>query len=172
MFIRLFMLLLVVMFIMPITRASSGDNDRFKKIDAQGREMEDSSSKWDIVLDSKTGLYWEVKSIDESIHSNSVIYNYAAANDEFVKELNESNFGRFSDWRLPTEDEMFDLKVKKKGDEVATNLNFFPNTRPARYMAHSWCGSRSEYQEGSVKFGKERTKGGKYVRAVRGKPLE
>jgi len=170
--IKLQLLLIMMMFAMPTSQASSGTNDRLRKIDVQGYEVADSATEWAMVLDTKTSLYWEVKTVDESFHSNSVIYNYAAANDEFVKALNKSKFGGFSDWRLPTEDEMFDLKVKKKGDEAATNLNYFPNTRPAKYMAHSWCGSRSEHQEGSVKFGKERTKGGKYVRAVRGKPLE
>lgn len=155
----------------PANIISAEVDERFQKIDDQGNTVDDGASTWAIVLDTKTGLYWEVKTVDESIHSNSAKYTYANAGI-FLDNLNKSNFGGYSDWRLPTEDEIFEIKQKKKGNEAYTNFNYFPNTMPSKYLAHGWCGSKSAFQESSVKFGKQRVKGGKYVRAVRGKPLE
>jgi len=170
--IRIYLLLFLVVVAMPITVVSAGVDERFRKIDTQGNEVTDDAATWAMVLDTKTGFYWEVKTVDESIHSNSAKYSYIAADKEFLGELNKSSFGGFSDWRIPTEDEIYELKKKKKGGEAAINLYYFPNTIPSKYMAHGWCGSKSEYQESSVKFGKQRIKGAKYVRAVHGKSLD
>jgi hypothetical protein len=170
--IRMYLLLLLMMVALPITVTSAEVDERLKKIDVQGNELANDVATWAMVLDTKTGFYWEVKTLDESIHSNSARYSYNAADEEFLGELNKSSFGGFSDWRIPTEDEIYELKKKKKGDEAAINLYYFPNTIPSKYIAHGWCGSKSEYQESSVKFGKQRIKGSKYVRAVHGKSLD
>jgi len=169
--IKMHMLFLLVVIVMPVNVISAEVDERFQKIDAQGNKVADDAATWASVLDTTTGLYWEVKTEDESIHSNSAKYTYAEA-DKFIDDLNKSKFGGYSDWRLPTQDEIYEIKKKKKGDEAYTNFHYFPNTMPSKYLAHGWCGSKSEFQEASVKFGKKRVKGGKYVRAVRGKPLE
>lgn len=146
---------------------------RFIKLDGQGNELADDAKEWAMVFDSQNDLYWEVKSADDSIHSNNATFTYEMVKDNFVAKVNESNFGGYSDWRLPTTQELASLKVRKKdSSEALVDLAYFPAAMPARYMSMGWCGSRSEYQEESVKFGNEKCEGGKYVRLVRGKPLE
>ena len=154
-----------------ITTAAA--SERFKKMDAQSNELPDDAKEWAIVFDTQYGLYWEVKRADKSIHSKEDTYTYSNVNDNFVAKINEENFGGYSDWRLPATDELALLKKRKKNSpEALIDLQYFPETLPARYMSHGWCGSKSEYQEENVKFGKQKIKGVKYVRAVRGKPLE
>lgn len=147
--------------------------DRFTKMDGQGQALPDDAKEWAMVFDAEYGLYWEVKSADGSIHAKERAYTFAAAKEIFVAEVNAEKLGGYNDWRLPATSELGLLKIKKeKSAEALIDLQYFPETMPARYMSLGWCGSKSEYQEESVKFGKLKVKGGKYVMAVRGKPLE
>lgn len=162
--------LIVMVLLVAVTAASAAA--RFKKMDAQGNELADDAQEWAIVYDTSEELYWEVKSSDDSIHSKENTYTYTDVKENFVDKINAENFGGHSDWRLPATNELGVLKVRKKNSPAALiDLQYFPETLPSRYMSHGWCGSKSEYQEESVKFGKQKSKNGKYVRAVRGKPL-
>lgn len=166
---RVFIPIFVVCFL-AITVVSA--SARLKKMDGQGNELPDDAREWAIVFDTESELYWEVKSADNSIHSKDDTYTYEGVKEAFVAKINAENFGGHSDWRLPSTGELAGLKVKKKNSpEALIDLQYFPETQASRYMSHGWCGSRSEYQEESVKFGKQKTDD-KYVRAVRGKPLE
>lgn len=162
---KCFLMLLICIAI--ATPAVAGE--RFVKMDAQGNELADDAANWVMVKDQKEGLYWEVKMADDSIHAKQQTTKYANAEEEFISKLNTAAFGGFSDWRLPSTDELNALVVK--GETPAIDVSYFPNTMPSRYISLGWCGSKSAPQEESVKFGKEPSEGGKYVRAVRGKPL-
>ena len=153
--------------------SSVSASERYKKIDAQGNQLPDDAKEWAIVYDTKFDLYWEIKSVDESIHSNQGTYTYTNVNDKFFTRINAEKLGGHSDWRLPTTGELAGIRKRKKDSpEALVDLQYFPQTLPSKYLSQGWCGSRSEYQEESVKFGKKKVKGGKYVRAVRGQPLE
>jgi hypothetical protein len=169
--IQLLLLIFFAVFFCFVTSASA--SERYKKIDAQGKELPDDAKEWAIVYDTKFDLYWEVKSADDSIHSNKDTYTFTNVEENFLAKINDERLGGHADWRLPTTDELATIRVRKKNSpEALVDLNFFPQTLPSRYMSQGWCGSRSEYQEESIKFGKEKVKGVKYVRAVRGQPLE
>ena len=161
-----FVLFLVGLLVLTST-ASAGD---MKKMDALGTELPDDATSWAIVFEPGSGLYWEVKTDDDSIHSNKKVYKFSKVNEELVDKLNEEKFGGFTDWRLPTTGELSALK--EKGKVPAIDQSYFPNTMPSRYLSYGWCGSKSEFQPESVKLGKEKSKGGKYAMATRGKPLE
>lgn len=161
----------IVCFLALSTLAAAAD--RFKKMDAQGKELPADAPGWAIIFDTKSELYWEVKTADKSSHAKDAVYTYTNVKDNFVAKINAENFGGHSDWRLPATDELAGLKKRKKNSpEALIDLQYFPETQPGRYMSVGWCGSKSEYQEESIKFGKQKVKGAKYVRAVRGKPLE
>lgn len=139
--------------------------DRFVKLDRQGKALPEDAGQWAMVLDRKTDLYWEVKTTDGSIHDRERTFSYEGAREELIRELNAANFGGFSDWRLPTTDELRSLLVK--GVEPYIDQAFFPHTVPTSY--HSWreCGNGDIYDE-RVKFGKIRSeKTERRARAVR-----
>ena len=170
-----FQRLLFVLFVVGLTTAFASlsfAGGTFVKLDAEGKELPADAKEWAIVFEKNEGMYWEVKKDDDSIHSKKDLYLYTEVEEKFLSKLNEAKFGGFSDWRLPTTDELSVLKMRKKNDEARIDLNYFPHTVPARYLSVGWCGSKSEYQEESLKFGKQKLKGAKHVMATRGKPLE
>lgn len=137
----------------------------FVKLDGQGQELPAEAEQWAMVRDKETGLVWEVKTTDGSIHDMERKYSWDGARETFINELNSTKFGGFSDWRIPTTDELRSIRVK--GAEPYINQDFFPNTVSTSYMSWRKCGSGDIYDE-RVKFGKIRnTKKDRRVRAVR-----
>ena len=62
-----------------------------------------------MVKDNVTGLIWEVKTNDDSIHDMDNAYDFYDAKTDLVNQLNNENFGGFSNWRLPTVKELYSL---------------------------------------------------------------
>lgn len=137
----------------------------YTKLDAEGRELAPAAKEWAMVRDNKTGLIWEAKTTDGSIHDKDKVFNWDGAQKDFIDELNRQKFGGFADWRLPTTDELRGLTVK--GAEPYIDQEFFPNTVPTSYLSWRKCGSGEIFDE-RVKFGEQRnTKKDRRVRAVR-----
>lgn len=75
------------------------------------------------IFDTRTGLTWEKKSWDGSVHDLNNFYAIVLEPGEsgqsasaFLAELNAgSGFAGYMDWRLPTKDELVDLAMKVCG---------------------------------------------------------
>jgi hypothetical protein len=100
----------------------------YTKLDASGNALDSGASTWAMVRDNVTGLIWEAKTDDDdSIHSMNKTYTAHTVQSEFIDQLNSTNFGGHSDWRLPDTREL--LSIVDKGSAIpAVNLDFFPNT--------------------------------------------
>ena len=64
------------------------------------------------ITDNQTGLTWEKKSRDSSIHDWGNVYTWTDAVGVFIAGLNTANFAGHNDWRLPNRfelDSLFDL---------------------------------------------------------------
>jgi Protein of unknown function (DUF1566) len=145
---------------------AGSDANNFEKLDGNGKSLPADATEWAMVKDKGSGLTWEVKSADDSIHGMDVRYGWSDATETFIAVLNQKKFGGYSDWRMPTEDEIHTIREKKNTPHI--NSNFFPNTAPAKYWSYYICGDGSFITK-KVKFGKERSKEkGTRVRAVRG----
>ena len=121
----------------------------YTKLDAQGNALPDSASSWSMVKDNVTGLIWEVKTDDGSIHDKDNTYNWDDAQSVFIAKLNAENFGGFSDWRLPTVKELSSI-VNSGTYGPAINTDYFPNTMssvllvvyyrtPTVVAGNAWC---------------------------------
>nr|MBF0222254.1 DUF1566 domain-containing protein [Desulfobulbaceae bacterium] len=141
---------------------------RYSKLDENGNELSNDATEWSITYDSSTGLYWEVKSNSLGIHSKSDTYKYSKVKKGLIEILNDTKFGGFSDWRLPTVIELTQLK-ETKNEEPHINLEAFPNTMPSEYISWELCGN-GEILPKKVVFGRQTTEKKRtyYVRAVRG----
>ena len=96
-------------------------------------------SGWIMTRDNVTGLIWEVKTDDGSIHDKNNKYTWCDSNidnpgtcgegtdtEDFIHKLNSESFGGFDDWRLPTIKEL--SSIAKTGRHSPTiNTHFFPN---------------------------------------------
>ena len=109
----------------------------YKKLDENGNDLPYSATSWVMVRDNVTGLIWEVKTDDGSIHDKDNAYDWYDAQDVFIAKLNNDNFGGYSDWRLPT---VIELSFIRNLDtlEPAINTDYFPNT-----MSSDYCSSTS-----------------------------
>ena len=163
----------------------------YTKIGQGGVELDDTATQadgWIMTRDNITGLIWEMKTDDDSIHDKDNIYTWYDPNPEtnggdagtpgegtdtqdFIDTLNAENYGGFSDWRLPSLKELRYI-VNYGTYSPAIDRNFFPNTVSAYYWSSVTYASSSSYALcmyfGSG-FGNYYYKmGARYVRAVRG----
>jgi len=143
----------------------------YTKLDKEGNELDDSAVSWSMVKDNVTGLIWEVKTDDGSIHDKDNWYTWDDAQSVFIAELNAANYGGFSDWRLPTVKELSSI-VNSGTYGTTINTDYFPNTMSSYYWSSTtvvgnaylaWC----VYFGYGVVYGDD--KSNSYcVRAVRG----
>jgi hypothetical protein len=103
----------------------------FTKLDGSGNALPDSATSWVTVRDNVTGLIWENKTDDGTIHDMHNFYTWYDPTDsnpgtpgngtdtkDFIDALNSAYFGGHSDWRLPT--------VKELGT-IAKNQAYYGN---------------------------------------------
>ncbi|MCD4718777.1 MAG: DUF1566 domain-containing protein [Desulfobacula sp.] len=146
----------------------------YTKLGSGGVELSDTATVadgWIMTRDNVTGLIWEIKTNDSSIHDRDDTYTwYNTVN--FIAAVNNGNFGGFSGWRMPTVKELSTI-VNSEIYNPAINKVFFPYTVSSDYWSsttyannsgHAWLvyfgrgGVGSHYPKSSSY----------YVRAVRG----
>jgi hypothetical protein len=123
----------------------------YTKLDAEGNDLPDTAASWTMVRDNVTGLIWEVKTVDGSVHDKDNAYTWYDSNpdtnggnagtpgdgtdtEDFINELNSSNYGGYSDWRLPTSEEL--QSIVDYGEYApAIKNSYFPNIVPSDYWS-------------------------------------
>jgi len=121
----------------------------YTKLDANGNALNKSASTWVMVRDEITGLIWEVKTTDNSIHGNARTATWYDSNndtnggfsgtngegtdtEDYLLQLNFEKFGGFSDWRLPTLQEISTIVAISK-ESIAISKSVFPNAQAGKY---------------------------------------
>lgn len=123
----------------------------YAKLDVDGNPLADGALSWAMVRDNVTGLIWEVKTRDGSVHDRDNRYTWydpdTASNggnpgtpgngtdtQDFIQALNTQNFGGYSDWRLPTIGEL--TAITNRGCyDPAVNTDYFPNAKSFIYWS-------------------------------------
>ncbi len=145
----------------------------YTKLDQNGCELPDTASEWAMVRDNVTGLIWEVKTDDDTIHDKDAVFSWDYARFDYMKGLNERAFGGGTGWRLPY---IRELSCIVNPDRYWPTLNpdYFPNSQKPDPHYWSYDLLHSDINQAYiVLFGygdidcAKRTEL-KYVRAVRG----
>jgi hypothetical protein len=105
----------------------TGNTPSYTKLDSNGAALANSENQWAMVKDNITGLIWEGKTDDGSIHDKDNTYAFDNIETDFIDILNKTNFGGYSDWRLPTSYELITIIDYSRADP-AINTNYFINT--------------------------------------------
>ena len=107
----------------------------YSKLDVNGNELPDSSSAWAMVRDNITGLIWEVKTENDSIHDEGNLYTWEEAESVFVDQINNENFGGHSDWRLPTARELSTILDLATGSNTIDTVFFIGDPKSHFYWS-------------------------------------
>jgi hypothetical protein len=121
----------------------------FTKLDENGNDLlDDAPWPWAMVRDNVTGLIWEVKNSKDGIpdynnpHDADNYYTWCDSDTcttgdgtytfDFINELNSTQFGGYSDWRLPTIKE-FPPTVNRDTFYPSITVGYFPHTKSSNY---------------------------------------
>ena len=165
----------------------------YNKLDADGTELPDDAGTWVMVRDNVTGLIWENKTNDGTIHDKDNTYTWYDSNPEsngsdpgtpgdgattfdteqFINALNAANYGGQHDWRMPSFKELASIinySIPDPGPII--DVDYFSNTAASGYWS-STTQAGNIYSAWNLDFGTSRSNSpGKhdsyYVRAVRG----
>ncbi|ETR68083.1 MAG: hypothetical protein OMM_04771 [Candidatus Magnetoglobus multicellularis str. Araruama] len=122
----------------------------YTKLDAQGNDLPDDAYDWVMVRDNVTGLIWEIKTARNNVadYSNpndadnrytwydsnpntnggyAGYYNDGQNTERYIQTLNSQQLGGFSDWRMPSLQELLSI-VKASAYNPAIDTSFFMNT--------------------------------------------
>ncbi|MGB1159217.1 MAG: fibronectin type III domain-containing protein [Porticoccaceae bacterium] len=125
----------------------------FTRLNADGSDYagngDYASQPWVCVRDNHTGLIWEVKTRDNSIHDRNRAYRWGDKTalvtqqarhynywDDLVDDSNGEPLCGFSDWRVPTLVEL-DSIVDAGRINPSIDSNYFPNTISDWYWSSS-----------------------------------
>jgi len=144
----------------------------YTKLDSNGKALADSATSWAMVKDNVTGLIWENKTDDGSIHDKDNTYTWYDSNpatnggfagtpgdgtdtEDFIKALNNAKFGGLTNWRMPTVNELVYLinyGIIYPGPAIDTR--YFPNIQQSYYWSSTPDASvSSDTWEISFSFG-------------------
>jgi hypothetical protein len=149
----------------------------YTKLGYGGVELPDNATEWIMVRDNVTGLIWESKTDDESIHDKDNVYDdWYQLQDNFIIPINGQQYAGFSDWRLPTIKELSTIvnsNIPSPGPVI--EAVYFPNTQAGEYWSSTTDQSHDNdafivlFEDGAVRTNYEIRP--HYVRAVRGGQL-
>jgi len=136
--------------------AGAGGVFDFTKLSSDGDPLDNQDAiytiqSWDCVRDNVTGLMWEVKTADGGLRDQGNTYSWYNANSEenagdpgvenggecaggidcdteaYVKAVNQRGLCGYSDWRMPTRQELRSI-VDYQENFPAIDTSVFPNT--------------------------------------------
>ncbi|MDD5099910.1 MAG: DUF1566 domain-containing protein, partial [Syntrophales bacterium] len=168
-----------------------GPTRSYTKLGEKGVVLPDSATQadsWVMTRDNVTGLVWEMKTVDGSIHNKDRKFTWCDTNpatnggdqgtcgtgtgdaatdtETFIKTLNDARFSGFSDWRMPTIKELYSLNNSAM---QTIDVAWFPNTSVPYWSSTTscWC-SAGAWHSLSSERDLHTKSWSHYVRAVRG----
>ena len=128
-------------------------NADFLKMSNDAEILDMESSEWSCVLDNKSSLVWEVKSENEGIQyalntytwfdgvsgrnngifSKNCYWGKDCNTQSYIEDINKAELCTYSDWRLPTRDELKSIVDYYGDSDILIDSLLFPNTQMDTY---------------------------------------
>ncbi|MEW6078530.1 MAG: DUF1566 domain-containing protein [Thermodesulfobacteriota bacterium] len=115
----------------------------YTKLDAGGNVLSSRATSWSMVRDNVTGLIWETKTNDGGIHDKDNAYTWHDAEDVFIAQLNADGFGGYTDWRLPTLEEL--RSIVNYGDFIPSVDSYYFPLIMADMSSRHWTASPAAF---------------------------
>lgn len=128
------------------------ESSRYIKLSISGMTLDVWQGPWSCILDKKTGLIWENKTDDESIHDGLWTFSWyqngigvensgdcyfepeRCDTTDLVRRVNQEKTCGFENWRLPTEKELMSLVTNNpKTGQAKIPGDFFSYTKRGDY---------------------------------------
>jgi uncharacterized protein DUF1566/carboxypeptidase family protein/PKD domain-containing protein/thrombospondin type 3 repeat protein len=146
----------------------------YTKLDENGNSLPDDATSWDMVRDNVTDLVWEIKQNADgnddytNPHDANNIYIWYDSNPKtnggfvgypgngrntqvFLESLNTSEFGGFSDWRLPTLKELSFIVDCSRSYQAFSD--YFPNLRTDYWSSNTHAQMSSHAYNLDARYG-------------------
>jgi len=174
-------------------------DSKYAALGADGAQLE-TGAAGPCVLDLFTGLVWEVKTSAHGLHNRDNTYSWFSPDEDasgeldfrgkadggqcegsacdthsFVQAVNAAGLCGFTDWRMPTRDELGSISdPRKTSTPPSINSDYFPHTQAGEY----WSGNDYQFHWNTAwlwnfENGLDRVEwkeSPRYVRLVRGVP--
>lgn len=141
---------------------------KYRAVNQAGEVLDASIAPGSCVLDQFTGLIWEVKSAQPGLHDGHNTYSWyhpqeahggeldyrgtpnggvcsgsGCDTSAFVDAVNAAGLCSYSDWRMPSRDELGSISDPRKTQSPPTiNIRYFPLTQPGEY----WSANDYQFQ--------------------------
>ena len=137
----------------------------YVKIANSGQPVDEAADRWECVEDKNSKLTWEVKKNDGGIRDKDYSYSWLLDNDgeikgvsnggrckggvkcdtySYVRAMNAQKLCGYSDWRLPTREEMETLvDYNTTAKDATINKAYFPEAVPSWY----WTATENPQRE-------------------------
>jgi len=136
-----------------LTLMSISVSAELQKMSNDGETVALDSENWSCVVDDKSSLIWEVKSEkkgvqyalntytwfdgesgrDNGTFSKNCYWGKNCNTQSFITDVNKAELCGFSDWRLPTRNELNSIVDYYGESDLLINSDFFPNTQMDSY---------------------------------------
>ncbi|RZA01813.1 MAG: DUF1566 domain-containing protein, partial [Moraxellaceae bacterium] len=130
------------------------NSERYINLDAKGKTLRAQKKVASCVQDNETGLVWELKTTDNGVHDIDNSFRWGGEGSDkigsiffddwntFLTTTNKEKLCGFSDWRVPTIDELKSLVVEISGSDSSEqkptiNSDYFSMTLPSAYWSAS-----------------------------------